>query len=278
MAVKAPPTPSPGCVQAVDGVNGKIAGFGGSAANHSYDGTEGAISVPLGCEFGAQIDALSGSFDGHFLGGAAGHLFWRNPAQGLIGAYGDYIRWDQFGGVRTGHVGGEGELYNGQWTLQGVAGAEFGNSATNVTTSTSIVGLLGTTASSAQSFNIKTRPFDQVNLKYYLVDNWSAYVGQRYLGGKDWLALGTEVGLPIGHGIMTTAFVEGRIGEGKTDGIWGGLRAYFGTKDKSLMARQRQDDPNNWSADSLLTIAGSQTTSGPTSSQFCTNAGTPPVC
>jgi hypothetical protein len=247
MAVKAPP--AAGCVQAVDGVNGKISGFGGSLDNKTYAGFDGSIAAPLGCQYGAQLDLTGADFDGRFLGTVAGHVFWRNPAQGLLGAYGDYTQWDEFGGVRAGHVGPEAEWYNGRWTLQGVGGAEFGNSVT------------GTINGITQTFNVRTRFFDEVNLAYYPQDDLEVYAGHRYLGGRNALALGGEVGFPMNHGVMGALFAEGRVGEDNYHGVWGGVRFYFGQKDKTLIRRHREDDPTNWSngADSVFNN-GSQTT------------------
>jgi hypothetical protein len=219
---------------AVDGINGKLAGFGGSFANKGIYGGEGSLTLPLGCQFGAQIDTTAASFDNRFLGTIAGHLFWRDPAKGLLGAYGSYTYWDQVGGVRAGHVGPEFEWYNGRWTLQGVVGAEFGNTAS------------GTVGSLIQTYEVKTRFFDQVNLAYYLQDNFKVYVGHRYLAGKNALALGSEWGLPMSNGVMAALFAEGRIGQGTFHGVWGGVRLYFGQKDKSLIRRHREDDPIDW--------------------------------
>ena len=151
------PTKAParvGCVQAVDGLNAKVAGWGGSLANKGLYGGSGSVSLPLGCEFGAQIDGTVASFDKRFLGSIGGHLFWRDPSKGLLGAYGSYTFWNQAGGVRANHIGPEGELYYGRWTLQGVGGVEFGN-----TTSATVGDII-------QTYEIKTRFFDQVNLSY----------------------------------------------------------------------------------------------------------------
>ena len=52
MAVKEPA--QSGCVQAVDGTNGKVGGFGGSLGNQSFYGGEGSVSMPLGCQFGCS--------------------------------------------------------------------------------------------------------------------------------------------------------------------------------------------------------------------------------
>lgn len=251
MATKA--SPSPSCAQAVDGINGKLGGYGGSFGNKTYYEAEGALAVPLGCEFGAQIDLNGGSFDGRFIGTVAGHMFWRNPAQGLLGAYGDFTKWDEFGGVRAGHVGPEAEGYFGRWTVQGVAGGEFGNSAS------------GTVGTVVQTFNVKTRFFDEANLAYYPVDNLELYVGHRYLGGKNAAAFGGEWGIPMSHGVMAALFAEARVGEKSDHGAWGGVRFYFGQKDKSLIRRHREDDPTNWNngADSTYN-GGSQMPTSPT--------------
>lgn len=246
LAAKAPP--APGCVQAVDGVNGEAGGFGGSFAGQSWYGGEGKASIPLGCEFGAQIDALGASFDGRFIGSIGGHLFWRNPAQGLLGAYGNFTDWDQFGGVRAGHVAPEAAWYAGRWTAEGVAGVEFGNTVS------------GTVGSVIQTYSVPTRFFDQVNLAYYPLDNLEVYAGHRYLDGKNALALGGEWGAPMSNGVMAALFVEGRVGEDSYRGVWGGLRFYFGRTDKTLIRRHREDDPTGWGdAPGSTSNGGSQT-------------------
>jgi len=244
--------PSASCIQAVDGVNGDIAGFGGSFADKTTAAGEGSLSVPLGCEFGAQVDAMGGSFDDRFIGTLAGHLFWRNPAEGLIGAYGDLSQWDEFGGVRAAHLGPEAEWYHGQWTLEGVAGVEFGNTAS------------GTVGSIIQTYSVPTRFFDQVNLAFYPQDNLEIYAGHRYLDGRNALALGGEWGIPMNHGVMAAPFVEARIGEGSDHGVWGGLRFYFGEKDKTLIRRHREDDPPNWNDGFESTSNGGSQTPAPT--------------
>ena len=243
------PTKTP-YAPAVDGINGKIDGFGGSLANHGIYGSKGAISFPLGGPWGLQIDGTVGSYDQNFFGSIGGHLFWRNPQQGLLGIYADYTYLDQFGGAHVTQFAVEGEYYWQRWTLQGIAGVEFGNNASQTTISTSTVQPAGivpgvtTTNTFTEGYDVKTRFFDQINLKYYLTDNWDAYVGHRYLGGKNALALGSEYALPLGNGIMGSAFVEGRLGEDDFHGVWGGLQFHFGPTGKTLMARERQGDPN----------------------------------
>jgi hypothetical protein len=264
---------------AVDGWNVKAEGYGGSIAGRSFGGGQGSITAPLPGPFGVQIDGGAGRLDGRMFDQVAGHLFWRNPNQALFGLYVSNTFWDQFGGVNVTHAGAEGELYWGRFTLQGIAGVEFGNSVSNATTATAIQPMgLGfnppagviTTSTFITGFDVKTRFFDMVNLKYYFADNASAYVGHRFLGDKNALALGAEAALPFGHGIMGSAFIEGRVGEGDFHGVWGGIRFYFGNGDKPLIARHRTQDPNNWMPDNLFSILNSSTSSGSTSSTlFC---------
>ena len=158
-----------GCVQAVDGVNGKVAAWGGSYANKSIYGTTGSLSVPVACEWGAQFDATAASFDSRFLGSGGGHYFWRDPSKALVGAYGRYTYWDQVGGVKVAHIGPEAELYLGRVTLKGVAGVEFGNKPS------------GTINGLTTTYDNKTRFFDQMDVAYYLTDNLEALRPEPFL-------------------------------------------------------------------------------------------------
>lgn len=258
--VKTPAAPAPYYYNssAVDGLNGKIEGLAGSLAHYDLYGSRAAVSFPLSALVGIQIDGAGGSLDGLGFGSVGGHLFLRNPSIGLIGAYVSYTNWDRFGGVAATQTAGEFELYWGSLTLQGIAGVEFGSSSTFATTTTTVVppgiGVAGgvTTTTALQSYDVESRFFNQVNLKYYLTENWDAYIGHRYLGGENALALGTELALPLGGGVLASAFVEGRVGSNEFQGVWGGLRFYFGGKDKPLIRRHREDDPVQW--DTLFSI------------------------
>jgi hypothetical protein len=260
MPIKAPPAAAP--VYAVDGLNAKFDAFGGSIASRPVEGVRGAITAPLSGPYGFQIDLGAGSLDSRAFGNIAGHLFWRDPSRALLGLYVSHTHWDQLGGVHVTQVAGEGELYFGRFTLEGIAGVELGNSvASSISTTTTIppqIGVPGLTTTSVftQGFDVKTRFFDQVNLKYYVTDDWDAYVGHRYQGGLNALALGTEVAIPVTRGIMASGFLEARVGEQDFHGIWGGVRFYFGN-DKPLIGRHRSQDPDSW--DSLFSLLNSQT-------------------
>lgn len=217
---------------AVDGFNSKIDGFGGSEANKGLYGSRASLSAPIGQQFGVQVDAAAASFDSRFLGNIGGHLFTRDPAVGLLGIYVDYTRWSsRVGGVNVGRVAAEGEYYLGRWTLSAVAGVETGNSVS------------GVVGNQIQSYDIKTRFFDVAKVSYYWTDDFKTYVGQLYQGGKLSGLLGAEWGFAVGRGTMGSLFAEGRVGSGSNHGIFGGLKFYFGQRDKTLIRRHREDDP-----------------------------------
>ncbi len=127
-AVQWLPQPLP----AVDGINGKIAGFGGGT-NHTGDfyGGNGSLAFPIAQQWGAQIDGGVGSLDSSGWSRGAGHVFWRDPSLGLVGAYGSYFHWNGIGAVSIPRIGvnvsrfaAEGEYYWSRWTVRGLAGYE----------------------------------------------------------------------------------------------------------------------------------------------------------
>jgi hypothetical protein len=261
---------------AVDGVNGKIAAFGGGLNPGSFYSVNASLQVPLGHSYGFQIDPRVGSVGGNLFGGAGAHLFWRDPSVALFGLYVRHLYLDRLGGVHATSVAAEGEYYLGRWTIQGVAGVEFGNSTSQPSTSATSAPIGGgiiatTTTTSFAGYDVKTRFFDQVNVKYYMRDNWAGYFGHRYLGGKHAFALGTEFVVPLASDLATTAFIEGRAGQGETSGAWAGLKFYFGHKGKSLIQRHREnDDPPDW--EGTPTLFNSATSSS-TMNVVCTEIG-----
>jgi hypothetical protein len=261
---------------AVDGINSKFDAFGGSLGHQSFYGGRGSVSVPVSGQWGAQLDLMGGGLGGDAFAAFSGHLFWRDPNRGLLGLYVSHTRWDRFDGVYVTQIAPEFEAYWHRWTLQGIAGIEFGNSGIANSPSVTIPPFRNIPGTMFfDTFDVKTRFFDEINLKYYFTDNWEGYVGHRYLGGKNALALGTEYGLPLRQGAMASAFVEARLGSDSFQGLWGGLRVYFGGKDKPLIARHRQDDPITWDVDSLFSIINN-THSNSSSQQFCSNGRPPP--
>jgi hypothetical protein len=252
---KAPPLPQQ--LPAVDGFNAKWEAIGGAFDNTTYTGSKGSLSSPIARQFGVQVDALAADYGGSFLGGVGGHLFWRDPSIGLLGIYASDSYLDRFGGLNVAHVAPEFEGYWNRWSIQGIAGIEFGNSTNAI--------VAGTPAGGFVTTNIATRFFDKIDLSYYLTDNLKLSIGQRYEGGLNALALSAEQAFDIGK-TMASVFVEGRVGEENFRGVWGGVRFYFGQHDKTLIRRQREDDPINWLPDvTALVSAKNQVTHAPSS-------------
>jgi hypothetical protein len=224
---------------AVDGINGKIDGYGGGAnGSNGLYGTNGSLSVPLAQQWGLQLDGNVEGDNGIGEYGGGAHLFWRDPSIGLLGGYADYAHWngtdviDNLTGVNThisaniGHFAAEGEYYLNRWTLSGLISLETVsiNSGVPVTSP-------------------PNRFFDDVLASYYVTDNFKLSAGHIYTFGTNFLTLGGGYGVALGGGRMASLFAEGWIGERADNGVLAGLRIYFGRRDKSLIERHRQDDP-----------------------------------
>ena len=83
-------------------------------------------------------------------------------------------------------------------------------------------------------------------VSYYVTDNFKLSAGHIYTFATNFLTLESEYGVALGGGRMASLFAEGWIGERADNGVLAGLRVYFGQRDKSLMDRHRQDDPDDW--------------------------------
>jgi hypothetical protein len=231
------PQPMP----AVDGLNAKIDGYGGGA-NHisSLYGADGSLSIPLAQQWGAQIDGGVGSFNSSGTARGAGHVFWRDPAIGLLGAYGSYSHWNGVGFATIPRIGAsfsrgavEGEYYAGRWTFGGLLGYE------TVRVNAPVVAGL-------TPFSIPNRFFDAIRASYYPTDNFKLSIGHVYTIGRNALTLSGEYGFALGGGRMAALFAEGVIAGGGKNAVLGGLRVYFGQHDKTLIERNRQDDPDDY--------------------------------
>ena len=236
--------PSLGAMPAVDGFNGKLEAFGGGYQNGALGALSGAFSIPIGNRFGAQFDGTIADLGGKTFASAGGHLFWRDPSIGLIGAYGSYGHYDGFGGVDSYQAAAEGEYYWGRLTLRGIAGVE-GVDAGTVSSGGGFVFAYGN----------ETRFFDKVDFAFYPTEDFKVYAGHRYTGGVNAAAAGAEYLWHFRGGTAVSLFGEGRVGEHDYKAAWAGVRVYFGQSDKSLIRRQREDDPNLWEPDTLLGIA-----------------------
>ena len=228
------PMAVPSSLPAVSRMNGKLSAFGGSQDGGLF-GVTGSLSVPLGTAYGLQIDGMAGSGRGAAFYGVGGHLFWRDPARGLVGLYASDVSWDLRNGLTTGDdvgkVGVEGEAYLGRVSLEGRAAYQFG-------THTGFAG--------------------KALLAYYPTDNLRLDGGVRYLEGPGAIGMVDAEWQP--HvGSSWTVYGSGSFGDNYTQAL-GGLRYYFGDPGKSLIRRHREDDPGDTLHDDLNATTGSGST------------------
>ena len=233
----APDAPLAASLPAVSGVNGKISGFGGwedhdLGPDGGLVGIDGSISFPLGQMFGFQVDGLASSLDGNFIGGAAGHLFWRDPSVGLLGLYGSWVTRDD-SGVDTWRIGVEGAYYSGPISIEAVVGYDDADVPAIIL---------------IDDENL----FAQADLAYYATPDLRFSVGYRRLNDIDMAAVGAEWQLPNDFIGGTSLFAEGRVGEDDYASVWAGLRVYLAAENKTLIRRHREDDPLVWLSSSIF--------------------------
>jgi hypothetical protein len=246
---------------AVDGVNGKMAIYGGAGQNNSVSissfpglaplaesktiwngigGATGTISVPLGHSFGAQLDMGAGAFGNSPLGAAGGHLFWRDPDKGLIGAYGDGLLLGSKVGAGVWTAAGEFEAYLGKFTARAIIGVQGANYTTAGLNPFEVYAYGGRSA-----FSVPDYFTDIVEAKFYPIDDLAISVGHIYSFGRNAVTGEVEYLLPQfrGGNIAPSAFVSAAYGWNNSSNIMAGIRIYFGNHDKTLIRRQREDDP-----------------------------------
>ncbi|WP_292532073.1 hypothetical protein [Methylocystis sp.] len=249
---KPPLSEKAGPKRAVDGVNGKLEGFGGGSdwlgfarLNNASAGGMGSITAPAGDRFGFQIDALAAGHRGFFVAAGAGHAFWRDPSVGLLGAYGAIANDKRLDDTRF-RLGAEGAYYYGPFSLASVAGYE--ESSGHFLTPLGY----GPGVLAYQWQPRRGRFFDMFDISVYPTYNVKISVGHRYVGGRHAAALGGEALIWNLGNSAVTGFIESRVGENDYKAVWGGVRIYLGQSDKTLIARHREDDPTNWLKDDMF--------------------------
>lgn len=208
---------------AVSQINGKVDYSGGemnSAEGHNFSAS---LSLPVSHSFGFQADGFYSRIGDLNFGGGAGHIFWRDPAIGLVGLTGGYLHRDGFDAINTYQGGVETEYYWWRFTFGAFAGAggiDYQYSAPFIDTQ-------------------PVRFVGRVSADYYALDNLR--VGGSFMTAfKDYCGKAeAEYQLPI-RGLALT--VESAWGNNNYHHWLLGVRWYFGGN-KSLRDRQRQDDP-----------------------------------
>lgn len=235
---------------AVSAVNGKLTTFGGSfGAGEDDDGTggvAGSLTLPLGYVFGAQVDGAWARMDEYDFADAGLHLFWRNPASGLLGAYLGYAHHTGAGGQDVGRAGVEAQYFVGQLTLDGAGGVRFGD--------------------------VESEAYGSIKLDYYLTEDFKISGGYAY-EGDSFAVAGTEYQLITKGEVGAALFTETYVNSPDSYSVLAGVKVYIG-RPMSLIDRHRKQDPDSYAtADQIATLQAvqqSRRSSRPQSSGQCT--------
>lgn len=209
----------------MDGLNFKFKPFVYSSDGDFGQALTGAVSFPIGDNFGVQVDGLLASSDATLESstrGAAIHSFWRDPTVGLLGVYGDFMEIDQSTYVSAYSGALEAAIYWDRFTIEGIAGLK----ETNFT---------------------DANFFSAVRGGFYLDDNALLSFGHTYddIVGNS-LFLQGEWATYQSKGFSQSLFASSSVNEDSDFEISMGVTLYFGNSDKSLKRRHREDDPNIW--------------------------------
>jgi hypothetical protein len=171
-------------------------------------GIKGA--VPIGHDFGLQVDAAVGT-DSYW--GVGGHLFWRDPSHALLGVIASH---ETLEGRTFDRYGGEAELYLRNVTLRGEVSAQSGDAPHTL--------------------------FGGLDLTFYAHPNFSLTGGAHRENG-DWRG---HVGVewqPNGLSGLSL-FADGDFGGNNFAKAVAGVSFHFHTPGVTLIDRDRKYDPH----------------------------------
>ena len=226
----------PSRLPAVSGINGKIEASAGWADIDGLDDTGtfrggASLSIPVGDLFGLQADfAAVNQFNDTAIGGTL-HAFTRDPNAYLFGAIGGF---GHLGSTDLYYVGPEVELYLDSVSIEATGGymnVDFGGSS-------------------------RQDVFAIGDLAFYATENFRLDIGASTIAGFKSGHAGLEY-LLADTGVPVALTLDGRLGDDNFRSISAGFKFYFGgDSSKSLIHRQREDDPRNRSLD-IFAAAGS---------------------
>ena len=232
---------------AVSAPNGKLSVEGGIYDDDEAGLALGSYTVPLGHTFGLQLDGAAGRIDNDWMAGGGMHLFTRDPKHYLLGAYASFHQWNS---IKIFRAAMEAELYVKQLSFTALAGYE------NVNMPSSSGGLLSIAADD-------DRFFAHLDLAYYVTENFKIYGGYRYLDKSSLGAAGAEYLLHAGKAPVSV-YAKARFGDGDHTRVTGGFRIFFGADaSKSLMSRDRTEDPQNYTPVFPEIVTGQSTDEAP---------------
>ncbi len=182
--------------------------FGGESSPWGGVGIKGA--VPLGEHFGAQGDAALGT-NGYY--GVGGHLFWRDPSYGLLGAFASY---EKNSNSDMSRIGGEAEMYMNQFTVRGALAGQGGT---------------------------KSGLFGKLDLVFYATPEFSVTGGIVTDPGATYGHVGFEWQPATAALSGMSIFADGQFGQANRTEFMAGLKFHFGGAGRTLIDRDRRDDP-----------------------------------
>jgi hypothetical protein len=243
------PAHSQEALPAVDGPSGKLTLSGGGGNGNPWGGLEGAMTFPLANRFGMQLDLAGGSVNGpredrSAFYGAGAHVFWRDPSKGMVGIEAGGARLDALGGLNLYSAGVEAERYFGSVTLGGVMGLVDGSHATR------------STSQGEYRYGLKRQFVAGPYVTWYPNDNLALSASGAIAGDNAVAGLGVEFAPATDSAYQPSFFVRGYLGEGGRAAALAGVTFYFGGRAKSLIRRQREDDPPIGNLASLGTKGG----------------------
>lgn len=223
---------------AVSAINGKLDANYGAINRNSTRGIAGTLSIPVGHDYGLQLDALYQHGFSTNMYGLGGHFFTRDPGKGLLGLAFAGTTSQKFTDAM---VGLEGELYLGQFTLGLFAAYDNYNSRV----ATTFPGLLGQRSFAATRLYMAVYPMDNLMIR---LEHQNRFNNNFYMAHVEWQT-------PL-KGVAI--YADAGIGANNYAHVLGGVRIYFGG-DKTLIARHRQDDPDNFNTAFLGTNSAGST-------------------
>jgi len=201
---------------AVSAPNGKV-----DVNTGNYDGTtggalvNGSFSLPLTHAYGLQVDGAAGEMIHENYNGLGAHLFWRNPAQGLVGVI---ASTNDLHGVDLSRIGAEARAYLGDFTV-GVKG-------------------------SRQNGDAARGDVARVEGSWYATDNLVVEAYSERAASVMMNKFTVEWQPQTLNIPGLSFFASTSVGGHEYDSTVIGARYYFGTN-KSLKNRHRQDDPES---------------------------------
>jgi hypothetical protein len=210
--------------EAVSGPNGDVGFSAGNMDGSNGRNFMGSFSVPVGSNFGLQVDALFTDVSARDFYGMGAHLFWRDSEKGLIGLTGGEVRENDT--LDSWEGGVESEYYLGRVTL----GAQGG--IANIDYNCGSLPFIETD---------ETDYYASTKVGFYPIDDLCLSLSYTRVFDNGLVQAQVEYQTPLDGVSLFTDLAQG---DNNYDHALVGLRYYFG-KEKSLILRHRQDDPPN---------------------------------